>query len=235
VLSQDVSKRREEGLPLLPEPSHAKNTRVDLSIYPPPATWYLRELKAWDSIHKPKKNIDALKSTENPIPVPADPIPIQPSGEVIALIPESPELGSSLTNLDSNTISEPVAMDTGLRTQNPLESGMPFAEPLPSSSRPLAEPPKTTPIEATPTEDSDNNQIKSPTDSTEDQSLGLPNSHTEPTPEEHESSPSNSEEHVPTFERSVSLSSEVAMEIDLRRRNSESEYSLIHCAHVLCH
>ncbi len=159
-----VPQRLEKGLSLLPDPKYGRNTRVDLSMYPPPATWYLRELKAWDTLHKPKKLAAPPQqiSTEPSLPVTSFPASVnncsfQPTAVNLGsfLAPMAPlpvPLMSSLVNIDPtdpNPIHPPIVscIDTEARNEHtnydvdttPLDPSMPFAQPLPSSNTPFAQ------------------------------------------------------------------------------------------------
>ena len=158
ILSLEVPKRLEEGLSLLPDPKCARHLRVDLSIYPPPPTWYLRELKAWDTLHKPKPKPVATSQFLPSVP-PSDPS-TQPAGTASTtapagdatlpppvtsypipqpIIPTPIPLMGSLASADFTPLetSEPADHQPDL---TPLDPSMPFAEPLPSSHVPFAQP-----------------------------------------------------------------------------------------------
>ena len=55
ALASKVKKRREDGLPLLPQPNLDKCGNLDQYNYPAPPSWYLEELEAWEKREKEKE------------------------------------------------------------------------------------------------------------------------------------------------------------------------------------
>ena len=71
ALAAKVKKRREDGLPLLPQPNLDKCGNLDQYNYPAPPSWYLEELEAWEKREKDreeeemtKKEATVIESTE---------------------------------------------------------------------------------------------------------------------------------------------------------------------------
>lgn len=258
VSLMQVPQRLEDGLSLLPDPKCPRNTRVDLSKYPPPATWYLRELKAWDAIHKPKKTSTVAPESLRPAPVvnndtrqssfAQDQAPIVPKPIPLMLM-------SNVYNPTKKTNSyfpppmtnenEPTSHVTDT---TPLDPSMPFAQPLPSSTvpgpfvqplipslQPVVQEPTTTVSLTNPFKDASKSEDASkpgdalkPEDSLK--SEDIPHVNTESSVE----TESEKMECVVTvgdvrsselFERTLSVSSEVAMEIDWKN-DSQCELAL---------
>lgn len=160
ILSLEVPQRKEKGLSLLPNPKFARNTRIDLSIYPPPPTWYLRELKAWDAMHKPKKITasSVRKTTPNTQPSTYDtPLSIgaataTESAQSLStvsipppIVPVPVPLMSSLVRLDSNTridtteSNPPLSQVVDSKVHNPANQVVVDNTPL-DPSMPFAQP-----------------------------------------------------------------------------------------------
>jgi hypothetical protein len=55
ALAAKVKKRREDGLPLLPQPNLDKCGNLDQYNYPAPPSWYLEELEAWEKREKERE------------------------------------------------------------------------------------------------------------------------------------------------------------------------------------
>ncbi len=249
-----VSQRLEDGLSLLPDPKCPRNTRVDLSKYPPPATWYLRELKAWDALHKPKKTsatpqqasesspasliaADANQQSllvQDSVPIPIVPKPIPLMSSLVNVYP-------NMQNPDSNSLFPPA--NTNILTSHvtdtpPLDPSMPFAQPLPSSTVPFAQPWMSTPQRQAPT-------AMEFTTTNPFERVSRDNAHANNTTG-NESQTENESEQMATedsivsvtdvessselFRRTMSVSSEVAMEIDWK---ADSQCELAHCQKLI--
>ena len=61
VLASKVKKRREDGLPLLPQPNLDKCSNLDQYNYPAPASWYLEEVEAWEKREREKEEEEKTK------------------------------------------------------------------------------------------------------------------------------------------------------------------------------
>ena len=55
TLASKVKRRREDGLPLLPQPNLDKCGNLDQYNYPAPPSWYLEELEAWEKREEREK------------------------------------------------------------------------------------------------------------------------------------------------------------------------------------
>ena len=65
ALAAKVKKRREDGLPLLPQPNLDKCGNLDQYNYPAPPSWYLEELEAWEKREKEREEEQKMKSGGN--------------------------------------------------------------------------------------------------------------------------------------------------------------------------
>ena len=68
ALAMKVKKRREDGLPLLPQPNLDKCGNLDQYNYPAPPSWYLEEVEAWEKREREKEEEKAKeeeKTEEN--------------------------------------------------------------------------------------------------------------------------------------------------------------------------
>ena len=61
ALAAKVKKRREDGLPLLPQPNLDKCGNLDQYNYPAPPSWYLEELEAWEKREKEREEEEMMK------------------------------------------------------------------------------------------------------------------------------------------------------------------------------
>ena len=61
ALASKVKKRREDGLPLLPQPNLDKCGNLDQYNYPAPPSWYLEELDAWEKREKEREGEEKVK------------------------------------------------------------------------------------------------------------------------------------------------------------------------------
>ena len=61
TLAAKVKKRREDGLPLLPQPNLDKCGNLDQYNYPAPPSWYLEELEAWEKREKEREGEEMAK------------------------------------------------------------------------------------------------------------------------------------------------------------------------------
>ena len=61
ALASKVKKRREDGLPLLPQPNLEKCGNLDQYNYPAPPSWYLEELEAWEKREKEREEEEKAK------------------------------------------------------------------------------------------------------------------------------------------------------------------------------
>ena len=61
ALASKVKKRREDGLPLLPQPNLDKCGNLDQYNYPAPPSWYLEELGAWEKREKEREEEEKVK------------------------------------------------------------------------------------------------------------------------------------------------------------------------------
>ncbi len=215
---------------------------MDLSKYPPPATWYLRELKAWDALHKPKKTSTISQQTAVTESTPVSTIApvannVNQFGQdsiPISAVPKPVPLMSSVVNpypnaQDSETISYvPPTNENELTSHvtdtTPLDSSMPFAQPLFSSFvQPLMSTLQPQPLAtnlsiAAPVEYVSKSELEMKADSqneNENEKMAAENSVV------FVGDVKSSE----LFERTMSVSSEVAMEIDWKN-DSQCELAL---------
>ena len=67
ALASKVKKRREDGLPLLPQPNLDKCGNLDQYNYPAPPSWYLEELEAWEKREKEREEEERKTKKEGTV------------------------------------------------------------------------------------------------------------------------------------------------------------------------
>ncbi len=121
ALAAKVKKRREDGLPLLPQPNLDKCGNLDQYNYPAPPSWYLEEMEAWEKREKEREEEEAVKkkgvvveSTEHATKPQADPKEERKEGKTEIVIerrrPISP-LFRRTSSVALEIVSSPVSDD----------------------------------------------------------------------------------------------------------------------------